>query len=242
MKKQILCLAVLCMALCLPGCSGGGETLQTMQETDQESIETDQERTETDQESTETNENSKNREVLIAYFSWADNAEEYNLEEIGVDVLGHASVVAPGDVGLLAEYIQEATGADIFKITTAEKYSSSYNTCLDQAKEQIDHGVQPELSEHMENMEDYSVIFLGFPNWWYTIPPAVKSFAETHDLAGKTIIPFVSHGTGGLAGTIRDLTAILPEDCSVLEPYDIYEDDIPGARAEVEEWIDTLTY
>lgn len=94
----------------------------------------------------------------------------------------------------------------------------------------------------IENLEDYETIFLGFPNWWYTIPVAVNSFVEAHDLSGKIIVPFVTHGTGGLAGTIQDLTAILPESCEVLEPYDVFEDDVSGAEEEVLEWLKESGY
>lgn len=82
----------------------------------------------------------------------------------------------------------------------------------------------------------------GFPNWWYTIPVAIDSFVTEHDLSGKTVIPFVSHGTGRLAGTIRDLTAILPDDCTLLQSYDVYEDDIPSTQDEVNAWLEELGY
>ena len=247
----ILCLA-LCLALSLVGCGNtpqGSQTEETPQENLTSTPSPDPSSEGTESESTPTMESTEpesgdgeNGNVLIAYFSWADNAESYNLEEIGVDALGHASVVAPGDVGRLAEYIEEATGADVFKITITEKYSSNYNECLDQAREQLNNEDYPELSALIENLEEYDVIILGFPNWWYTIPVAVNSFVDAHDLSGKTIIPFVSHGTGGLAGTIRDLTAILPEDCTVLQSYDVYEDDIPDAQDEVNAWLDELGY
>lgn len=180
--------------------------------------------------------------VLIAYFSWADNAGEYNLEDIDIDALGSASVIAPGDVGVIAGYIEERTQADVFKIILTEKYSSNYNECLEQGRRQRDEGAYPELSETVDNIGDYEVIFLGFPNWWYTIPAAVHSFVEAHDLSGKTVIPFVTHGTGGLAGTIRDLTEILPDDCTVLQSYDVFEDDVNRVQDEVNEWLAGFGY
>ncbi len=180
--------------------------------------------------------------ILIAYFSWADNAEEYNLEDIDIDALGSASVIAPGDVGVIAGYIEERTQADVFKIILNEKYSSNYNECMEQGRRQRDEGMHPELSETVENMGDYDVIFLGFPNWWYTIPAAIHSFVEAHDLSGKTIIPFVTHGTGGLAGTIQDLTEVLPDDCTILQSYDVFEDDVNRVQDEVNEWLEGLGY
>ena len=70
----------------------------------------------------------------------------------------------------------------------------------------------------------------------------IHSFVEAHDLSGKTIIPFVTHGTGGLSGTIRDLTAALPENCEVLESYDVFEDDVFDVQDEVNEWLSGLGY
>lgn len=187
-------------------------------------------------------ESTSDSHVLIAYFSWADNAEDFDPDDIDADVLGHASVVTPGDVGVIAQYIEERTQADVFKIIVTEPYSYDYDETLDQGRNQRDAGARPELVETVENMDDYDVIFLGFPNWWYTIPVAIHSFVEAYDLSGKTIIPFVTHGTGGLSGTIRDLTAALPESCEVLQSYDVFEDDVFDVQDEVNEWLSGLGY
>lgn len=190
--------------------------------------------------SDEQRDNSDN--MIISYFSWADNAVDYELERLDLDVLGSASVVTPGDVGIVAQYIEERTGADVFKIILTEKYSADYDECLSQALEQLSSGIMPELAETIENLDKYDIIFLGFPNWWYTIPTAINSFVEAHDLSGKTIIPFVTHGTGGLAGTIRDLTEILPDDCTIMPPYDVFIDDVKDSQNDVNKWLEELGY
>ena len=104
---------------------------------------------------------------MIAYFSWADNAEDFDPDDIDADVLGHASVVAPGDVGVIAQYIEERTQADVFKIIVTEAYSYDYDETLDQGRNQRDAGARPELVETVENIDDYDVIFLGFPKMEY---------------------------------------------------------------------------
>lgn len=246
--KMLLCILLsLCTVIGLSGCGNGRQNAGS--ETGPPSI-SETEESQTSEVMSEAADKPKDAvegsvagsNMIIAYFSWANNAEEYNLEDIGVDVLGHASVVVPGDVGRIAEYIEERTGAEMFPIILTEKYSSNYNECLEQAKDQRGQDEIPELTEHIDNLDDYNVIFLGFPNWWYTIPVAIDSFVAEHDLSGKTVIPFVSHGTGGLAGTIRDLTAILPDDCTLLQSYDVYEDDIPSAQDEVNAWLEELGY
>ena len=69
---------------------------------------------------------------------------------------------------------------------------------------------RPELVNHIDNIEDYDVVFLGFPNWWYTAPMAIFSFIEEYDFSGKTVVPFCAHGTGGLVSSTADITAALP--------------------------------
>ena len=135
-------------------------------------------------------------------------------------------MVAPGDVGVIAQYIEDRTQADVFKIVVTEPYSANYDEALNQGRTQRDQSARPALASTVENMENYDVIFFGFPNWWYTISVAVHSFVEAYDLSGKTIIPFVTHGTGGLSGTIRDLTVALPDTCTILQSYDAFEDDV----------------
>lgn len=110
--------------------------------------------------------------VLIAYFSWGGNTRG------------------------IAEEIAGQTGAELFEITPVTPYSDDYNTVLDEAQRDQKEQARPELADHLENMDDYDVILLGYPNWWASIPMPVASFLEEYDLAGKTIIPFCSHGGG----------------------------------------------
>ena len=91
-------------------------------------------------------------------------------------------------------------------------------------------------------MEQYDTIFLGFPNWWYTVPMAIHSFLDEYDFSGKTIIPFVTHGTGGLASTINDIKADLPDSVIVKEAVGVYRPEVDESRPKVEEWLDGLGY
>lgn len=85
-------------------------------------------------------------------------------------------------------------------------------------------------------MDDYDIVFIGFPNWWYTLPMAVLSFVEEYDFSGKTIVSFCTHGTGGLAGTIQELTAALPENVTVLDAIGVYRPDVDSSQPAVQEW------
>ncbi|ADK30606.1 flavodoxin [Brachyspira pilosicoli] len=185
--------------------------------------------------------NTQNK-ILIAYFTWSDNTVVENPDSIDVDAETSASVLSPGNAELIANWIAEKTGGDLFSIKTQNKYSSDYDECLNQARKERDNNERPALVGRVNNIDDYDVIFLGFPNWWYTCPMAVFTFVESYDLEGKTIIPFCTHGTGGLSRTIRDLKNILPENCEVLEAIGVYRPEVKNSKSRVLDWLRKLGY
>ena len=185
--------------------------------------------------------NTQNK-ILIAYFTWSDNTVVENPNSIDVDAETSASVLSPGNAELIANWIAEETGGDLFSIKTQNKYSSDYDECLNQARKERDNNERPALVGRVNNIDDYDVIFLGFPNWWYTCPMAVFTFVESYDLEGKTIIPFCTHGTGGLSRTIRDLKKLLPENCEVLEPIGVYRPEVKNSKSKVLDWLRNLGY
>lgn len=185
--------------------------------------------------------NTQNK-ILIAYFTWSDNTVVENPDSIDVDAETSASVLSPGNAELIANWIAEETGGDLFSIKTQNKYSSDYDECLNQARKERDNNERPALVGRVNNIDDYDVIFLGFPNWWYTCPMAVFTFVESYDLSGKTIIPFCTHGTGGLSRTIRDLKNLLPENCEVLEPIGVYRPEVKNSKNKVLDWLRKLGY
>lgn len=185
--------------------------------------------------------NTQNK-ILIAYFTWSDNTVVENPDSIDVDAETSASVLSPGNAELIANWIAEETGGDLFSIKTQNKYSSDYDECLNQARKERDNNERPALVERVNNIDDYDVIFLGFPNWWYTCPMAVFTFVESYDLSGKTIIPFCTHGTGGLLRTIRDLKKLLPDNCEVLEAIGVYRPEVKNSKSRVLDWLRKLGY
>lgn len=149
--------------------------------------------------------------VLIAYFSWAENAV---LEE-GVDAMTSPSVSDPGNVQQLAGWIQEETGGELFSIQVTDPYPSDWDACLERANEERGQNARPALVEpQVENLEQYDRVFLGYPNWWYGVPMALLTFLEENDLSGKDVYLFCSHGTGGLARSVEIITEAAPEATS----------------------------
>ena len=178
-----------------------------------------------------------NSNILIAYFTWADNTVAEDPSSVDVDATTSASVLAPGNAAKLAYWIQQEVGGDLHSIVVEEPYSSDYDECLDRAADEKAENARPALASHVDNMEDYDIVFLGFPNWWYTLPMPVLTFVEEYDWSGKTVVPFVTHGTGGLSSTIRDLTAALPEDVTILDPIGVYRPEVDDSQPAVQAWI-----
>lgn len=173
--------------------------------------------------------------VLIAYFTWAENTVVENESAIDPDATTSASVLLPGNAGQMATWIQEEIGGDLFSIVVEDPYSNDYDECLERAADEKADAARPNLIHQVENIDDYDVVYLGFPNWWYTCPMAIFSFVETYDLSDKVIVPFVTHGTGGFANTIDDLKAKLPQSY-FMEAIGIEREDVSQSENIVKEW------
>lgn len=180
----------------------------------------------------------QNGNILVAYFSWADNA----ILAEDVDAIASPSVIAPGNVQQLAGWIQEKTGGDLFSIRVTDPYSGDWDECLKRANQERGDEARPELIENVENLQNYDVIFLGYPNWWYGVPMALLSFLENNDLSGKQIYLFCSHGTGGLASSVEIITGALPDGRISDNVFDCYEEDAASSEESISEWLTELGY
>ena len=129
------------------------------------------------------NVNTENAKILIAYYSYSGNTKE------------------------VAEAIHEKIGGDLFEIKTEGSYPDEYRPMTQQAKKEIQDGYRPKLTTSVADISKYDIVFVGSPNWWGTITPQVSSFLESYDLSGKTVIPFITHGGGGVQNTVTDMTA-----------------------------------
>lgn len=185
------------------------------------------------------------RKILIAYFTWAENTVVENPSAVDMDATTSASVLAPGHAAQMAAWIQAETGGDLFSIVTADPYSSDYDECLDRAADEKAANARPALTGTVANMADYDVIFLGYPDWWATCPMAVFTFLDSYDFSGKTVIPFCAHGTSGLAASVRDIRAAVP-NATVLDTMGVQrpgmDTPLDAARSTVQSWLDRLEY
>ena len=225
MRRKILAAICISMVLGAVGCSSSGGAEEEAAETMPENI---TENTVAE----ESERNSSPGKILVAYFSWADNA----VLEDDVDAVTSPSVIPPGNVQQLAGWVQEETGGDLFTIRVTDPYPSDWDECLDRANEERGENARPELEEQVENLEEYDTVFLGYPNWWYGAPMPLLTFLEENDLSGKQVYLFCSHGTGGLAQSVEQITEAAPDAVISDNIFDCYEEDAASSQEEIQSW------
>lgn len=137
---------------------------------------------------------------LIAFFSRRD--ENY--------VGGVLKILDVGNTEIAASVIQRLTSGSIFQIVPQQAYSKDYNTCIAEAQEDQRKDARPELEHWLADIEAYDTIYLGYPNYWGTMPMAVFTFLEHYDFTGKTIKPFCTHEGSGLGSSVADIKRLCP--------------------------------
>ena len=149
---------------------------------------------------------------------------------------GAMRYVEVGNTEKAARMIADLTGADLFKIEQKAPYAADYRTCIDQAKKDLQAKARPELVALPENLDGYDEIYLGYPNYWGTMPMAVYTFLEAFDFSGKEIHPFCTHEGSGLAGTERDIKKAAA-GAEVTKGLAINGSAVDGAKQQISEWV-----
>ncbi|HIQ96104.1 MAG TPA: NAD(P)H-dependent oxidoreductase [Candidatus Limivivens merdigallinarum] len=239
MKKAVSIFLTMVMVFSLTACgTAESQEISDSSSTEESVVEFEQVASDGDSLDTESPESEEESKVLVAYFSWADNA----ILADDVDAVASPSVIPPGNVQQLAEWVQEETGGDLFSIQVTEPYPSDWDECLARANEERGNDSRPELKEAVENLEQYDTVFLGYPNWWYGVPMALLSFLEQNDLSGKQVYLFCSHGTGGLANSVELITEALPDTEISDQIFDCYEEDAASSKEEIQSWVRELGF
>ena len=138
-----------------------------------------------------------------------------------------------GNTQGVAETVAKLTGAEIFRLETVEQYPDDYQTSTEVAKRQLKEDARPALKAVPQNLARYDVIFLGHPVWWHTIPTPVITFLEGAQLAGKTVVPFCTHGGGGADESAAAIRKLAP-GAKVLDEKEFYGG---ASEDEVAEWL-----
>ena len=162
---------------------------------------------------------------LIVYFSRSGN--NY--------VNGSIVNLPTGNTEIIAGFIHELTGAELFKLEPVKKYSADYTECTNEAKRELNSGARPEVVSYPEKI-DADTIYLGYPNWWGTMPMCVYTFLERYDFTGKIIKPFCTHEGSGLGRSEREIQRVCP-GAKVERGLAIHGADASKSRNLVENWL-----
>ena len=133
-------------------------------------------------------------------------------------------------------------GGDLFSLRTSVVYPADGGELIDYAAQEQEENARPELTTHIENLDGYDTIFIGYPNWWADLPMAVYSFFDEYDFSGKTIIPFNVHNGSRFSRTIQTIQELEP-DATVLEDgFTVSEQTVAEAAEDVAAWLEGLGY
>lgn len=235
MKKKLSLVLALALMLSLTACGGQNNTptppAANTPDTPSTSSTTGQETVSGTQDTTLAA--ARDGGILIAYFGVP--------ETDGTDTVANASRVATengvvGNCQFIAQAIQQAVGGDLFAIETVQEYPGTHQPLLDFAYDELRQDARPELSSQIENLDDYSVIFLGYPNWNADLPMPLYTFLESYDFSGKTIIPFVTHGGSGFSRTVSTIADLQPNATVVTDGLSISRGSVPNAAQEAMDW------
>lgn len=140
----------------------------------------------------------------------------------------------------VAETVAELTGGELFELVPENAYPADYNACLELARQEQSDNARPVLKSHVENMEEYDVICLGFPIWHGDAPMAVRTFLEEYDLSGKTIAPFSTSGSSGIGSAVRTIRNLCPE-AETADGLSIPSSSLEQADSSATEWVNRLS-
>ena len=166
---------------------------------------------------------------LIVYYS--RKGENY--------VNGSIRSLTKGNTEVVAERIAGLTGGDLFELETVKPYSADYHTCTDEAMAELRENTRPKLRRLPESLDGYDTIFLGYPNWWGTMPMAVCTFLEAFDFAGERILPFCTNEGSGMGRSETDIKKLCP-DATVEQGLSIHGAEAARSGRAVEAWVKKL--
>lgn len=155
------------------------------------------------------------RPVLVAYFTRTGNTE------------------------VIARQIRRSREASLFKIVPATAYPEDYELTVAQARRETESGYLPPLAQVVADIRRYQTIYLGFPIWGMTVPPVVRSFLRAHDLSGKTVFPFITHGGYGVGNSMETLRSFAA-DSKLATAFTMEADQERRTLEQVTAWLSRM--
>ena len=144
-----------------------------------------------------------------------------------------------GNTRQLAGMIQERTGGDIVELKTVKPYPEAYDAVVDVAKKEQQADARPEISTVLSGLDAYNTVFIGYPNWWGTIPMPFFTLLERYPLGAKTVIPFCTHEGSRFGRSESDLRKLCPQ-ARFLEGFEVRGSRVARAGKDVDDWLKKL--
>ena len=166
--------------------------------------------------------------TLIAFFSRAD--ENY----FG----GSYRYVEKGNTEIAVEIISGMIDADVFRIEMKKPYSKVYNTCIEEAQNDLRNKARPEIGDFGYDISSYDTVILAYPNYWGTAPMAVMTFLEKVDLSGKKILPLCTNEGSGMGRSEKDIKAVCP-DSIVVRGLPVSGSRVAECGKDCRKWLET---
>jgi len=144
-----------------------------------------------------------------------------------------------GNTRAAAEHIQAVVGGELFTIQTVLEYSENFPETVERARYELANNARPELAYRLENFNNFDIIFLGYPIWANTVPMAIRTFIETYDLSGKTVVLFSTSGRGDNVQSVADLREWLP-NANIIDAFNVNRENIDNSQVLFTEWATSL--
>ncbi|MGM0216856.1 flavodoxin [Enterococcus sp. AZ109] len=228
MKKSLIVLFSVIALFTLTACTGNDDEASTSGNS----------ATEASDESQGSTSNQGGGNVLVAYFSLAENVPTPVTDtNTSASTLALDGEVA-GATAYVAATIQDATNADIHSILVAEPYPDDFDETSDRNQEEQGNNERPQLQPSDLDISTYDTVFIGYPVWATGAPQAIMSFIEENDLSDKQVIPFCTHNGYGSGSSYSDIGEAVGQ--SELDGFDIEAEELPDSQETIQNWVASL--
>ena len=181
--------------------------------------------------------NTERNDTLVVYFSRVGNTDfPDDIDAVSSATLSRSGGVLKGNAQLMAEWMADEAGADLFEIQTENTYPIEYRATTDVAKQEQNAGARPALKTHIDGFDGYSAVCLVFPNWWGDLPMALYSFFDEYDFSGKTLYVSITHEGSSFSRTVSTIQDLEP-NADVIEGISIRGASVPDSEETVRQFV-----
>lgn len=171
-----------------------------------------------------------NKSLIIYYSRTGSNYVSGNIVDLKI-----------GNTEVIANFIKNLTGADIFKVEPKIEYSKDYTECTEQSKVEVRDNARPEVKSYIESIDQYDNIFVGYPNWWGTMPMFMFTFLERYDFTNKKVIPFCTHEGSGMGKSEKDIK-IICKGADVVNGLALRGGSVSSSEQNVENYLKSINF